>query len=125
MSMGFPRQEYQSGLHALLQGLFPTQGWNPRLLHRRQILYCLNHQATIIILLKHYRHPALKSFVIHSHITQRQNSNENISVRPPPPPPESHPRLGSQKRIKSQYFQWSHTRLLQDFLVLQCGHGFC
>ena len=31
--------------HALLQGIFPTQGWNPGLLHCRQILYCLSHQG--------------------------------------------------------------------------------
>ena len=36
--MGFPRQEYCSGRHALLQGIFLTQGWKPRLLHWRQIL---------------------------------------------------------------------------------------
>ena len=31
--------------HALLQGIFPTQGSNPGLLHCRQILYCLSHQG--------------------------------------------------------------------------------
>ena len=30
--MGFSRQEYWSGLHALLQGIFPTQGPKPHLL---------------------------------------------------------------------------------------------
>ena len=42
LSMGFSRQEHWSGLHALLQGIFPTKGLNPhllRLLHGRQILY--------------------------------------------------------------------------------------
>jgi len=29
------------GCHALLQGIFPTQGSNPGLLYCRQILYCL------------------------------------------------------------------------------------
>ena len=29
LSMGFPRQESWSGLHFLLQGIFPTQGSNP------------------------------------------------------------------------------------------------
>ena len=29
------------GCHALLQGILPTQGWNPGLLHYRQILYHL------------------------------------------------------------------------------------
>ena len=33
LSMGFSRQEYWSGCHALLQGIFPTQGLNSRLLH--------------------------------------------------------------------------------------------
>ena len=32
------------GCHALLQGIFPTQGLNLGLLHRRQILYPLSHQ---------------------------------------------------------------------------------
>ena len=32
--------------HSLLQGIFPTQGSNPRLLHCRQILYRLNHQGS-------------------------------------------------------------------------------
>ena len=32
--------------HALLQGLFPTQGLNPGLPHCRWILYCLSHQGS-------------------------------------------------------------------------------
>ena len=46
LSMGFSRQEYWSGCHSILQGIFPTQGSNPRLLcllHCKQILYPLNH----------------------------------------------------------------------------------
>ena len=31
------------GCRALLQGIFPTQGWNPGLPHCCQILYCLSH----------------------------------------------------------------------------------
>ena len=34
------------GFCALLQGIFPTQGSIPGLLHCRQILYCLSHQGT-------------------------------------------------------------------------------
>ena len=34
------------GCHALLQGIFPTQGLNPSLPHHRQILYHLSHQGT-------------------------------------------------------------------------------
>ena len=32
--------------HSLLQGIFPTQGLNPGLLHCRQILYHLSHQGS-------------------------------------------------------------------------------
>ena len=32
LSMEFSRQKYLSGLHFLLQGIFPTQGSNPPLL---------------------------------------------------------------------------------------------
>ena len=31
------------------EGVFPTQGWNPGLLHCRQILYCLSHQGSSLI----------------------------------------------------------------------------
>ena len=31
--------------HALLQGIFPTQGLNPGFLHYRRILYSLSHQG--------------------------------------------------------------------------------
>ena len=33
------------GCHSQLQGIFPTQGSNPGLLHCRQILYCLRHKG--------------------------------------------------------------------------------
>jgi len=44
LSMGFPKQEYWSGVgcHFLLQRIFSTQGSNLHLLHHRWILY---HQA--------------------------------------------------------------------------------
>ena len=41
--MGILRQEY---CHALLQGIFPTQGLNPGLLHCKQILYQLSYQES-------------------------------------------------------------------------------
>ena len=34
------------GCHVFLQGIFPTQGWNPGLPHWRQILYHLSHQGS-------------------------------------------------------------------------------
>ena len=41
-----PGQNSGVGCHALLQGIFPTQGLNPGLSHCRQILYHLNHQGS-------------------------------------------------------------------------------
>ena len=38
------------GCHALFQGIFPTHGSNPGLLHCRWILYCLSHQGSPRIL---------------------------------------------------------------------------
>ena len=38
------------GCHALLQGIFPTQGLNPGLPHCRQPLYSLSHQGSCRIL---------------------------------------------------------------------------
>ena len=44
LSMEFSRQENTGvGCHALLQGVFPTQGLNPGLPHYRQILYHLSY----------------------------------------------------------------------------------
>ena len=43
---GFSRQEHGVGCQALLQGIFPTQGSNPGLPHRRWILYHLSPQGS-------------------------------------------------------------------------------
>ena len=44
---GFPRQEYWSGLHSLLQGIFPTQGSNVHLLHWQVGSLLLSHQGSL------------------------------------------------------------------------------
>ena len=41
-----PDKNTGEGCYALLQGIFPTQGLNPGLLHYRQILYQLSHQGS-------------------------------------------------------------------------------
>ena len=41
-----PGQNTGVGSLSLLQGIFPTQGSNPNLLHCRQILYRLSHQGS-------------------------------------------------------------------------------
>ena len=46
LSMEFSRQEYWSGYHSFLQGIFPTEGSNSGL-HSKQILCCLSHQRCL------------------------------------------------------------------------------
>ena len=41
-----PGKNVGVGCHALLQGIFPTQGSNPGLPHCRQNLYCLSNQGS-------------------------------------------------------------------------------
>ena len=54
LPMGFSRREHWSGLHFLLQGIFPTQGWNLRLPH---LLRCqadflpLSHLGSLVTVL--------------------------------------------------------------------------
>ena len=45
-----PDKNTRVGCHALLQGLFPLQGSNPRLPHCRWILYHLSHQGNSRVL---------------------------------------------------------------------------
>ena len=59
-SVEFSWQEYWSGGHSHLQGIFQTQGWNLGLLRCRQILYHLCHQGNLskycgVLLNKHMR----------------------------------------------------------------------
>ena len=42
----FPGKNTRVGCHFLLQGIFPTQGSNPGLLHYRQILYWLSNKGS-------------------------------------------------------------------------------
>ena len=46
LSMGFSRQEYWSGCHALLKGVFLTQGLNPHLLHRQADFLLLSNYGS-------------------------------------------------------------------------------
>ena len=58
LSLEFSRQEYWSGCHFLLQGIFLAQGLNPGLLHCRQLLYLVSHREALWLL-------ALASFNLH------------------------------------------------------------
>ena len=39
--------EHLRECHFLLQGIFPTQGSSPGLLHCKLLLYCLSHQGNL------------------------------------------------------------------------------
>ena len=45
-SMGFSSKNTGVGCHFLFQGIFPTQGSKPGLLHCRRFLYRLSHQGS-------------------------------------------------------------------------------
>ena len=75
VSVGFPRQEYESGLPFPFPGDLPNKGWNPCLLHCRWIL---DHWATwealnilllfgniIVPFLFFFKNLCLSSFVLH------------------------------------------------------------
>ena len=49
------------GCHALLQGIFPTQGSNPGLLHYRQILYWLSPMCQTLNMGRPWRHGRFSS----------------------------------------------------------------
>ena len=58
LSMGFPRQEYWRGLpFPPLQGIFPTQGLNPRLWHLLHFRWILHHCATWEAFILSYKLP--------------------------------------------------------------------
>ena len=46
-SWNSPGQNIGVGSLSLLQGIVPTQGWNPGLPHCRQILYLLSHKESL------------------------------------------------------------------------------
>ena len=53
LSMGFSRQEYWSGMPALLQGIFPTQGLN---LHLLRLLHWQLVFVFVFVFFNHWRH---------------------------------------------------------------------
>ena len=65
LSMGFPRQEYWSGLPCPSPGDLPSPGMNPYLLcliHWRQILYPLSNQGSYILVINSYQIHYLQTF---------------------------------------------------------------
>ena len=57
---GFSSKNTGVGCHALLQGIFPTQGSNPGLPHCRWILYCLSTREVPVFTRKNSKGIQLK-----------------------------------------------------------------
>ena len=49
LSMDFPGKDTEADGHYFLQGIVPTQGLNPGLLHCRQIPYSLSYQGSPLL----------------------------------------------------------------------------
>ena len=76
LSMEFSRKNTGVGSHSCLQGIFPTQGSNPGLLHYRQILYYLSHPLHTAIRYQQQpwnRHQCLSISLIKKTKVQRSN----------------------------------------------------
>ena len=86
LSMGFPRQEYWSGLPSFSLGIFPTQGPNPLLLLWQAGSLPLSHQGSPISTLL-----TRKSW---THITRQRRRLEMDSLKGPWPT-ELHPHGSS------------------------------
>ena len=81
------------GCHALLQGIFPTQGSNPGLTHCRLILYRLSHQGSLLVNDKkyvmtsggghdmHFSSSFLKLFMLHNSCMDHLCVNSGINMR--------------------------------------------
>ena len=78
------------GCHALLQGIFPTQGSNPGLLHHRQILYHLSHQGSPLRLLGYICWNVVKRLPLQTEIksqdmrTNTLDSKDSLRQQPSP-----------------------------------------
>ena len=58
----FPGKNIGMGCHFLLQGIFPTQVFNPGLLHFKQILYLLSYQRSPTYMVECFKSNAFSCF---------------------------------------------------------------
>ena len=93
------------GNRSLLQGIFPTQGSNPGVLHRRQILYQLSHQGSF----------SSVQFisVAQSRLTLWPHGLQHARLSCPSPTPRSLLKLMSIESVMpSNHLTFCHTLLL-------------
>ena len=86
---GFSREEYCSGLPALLQGIFPTQGLNPGFPYCKRVLYHLSYSKWNANLKGHILWVLAKVLVWPEHIQDVERDHWPLNlcdVYPAPPP---------------------------------------
>ena len=100
------------GCHALLQGIFPTQGSNPGLLYCRWILYHLRHQGS-----------PYQSYLCHnsSRIKKKKKNKRRGFQELPVPAPKLHRGRTSfvQDFTHTYFFIWLLIIPLTSFVINQ------
>ena len=103
------------GCHALLQGIFPTQGSNPGLMHCRRILYHLSHQGHPVNI-----KPQGSGFWERMHVSLEKTTSwisEGKLAK------EGFPKRSSMISFQSNLspnYSWSHKNLCQPWYYLFC-----
>ena len=90
-----PSKKTGVGCHALLQGIFPTQGSNPGLPHCSRILYQLSHEGSPWV-----QHQIRSDQTSRSVVSDSLQPHEPQHARPPCPSPT--PGVHSDSRPSSQ-----------------------
>ena len=81
-TMEFSRPEYGVGSRSLFQGIFPTQGWHPGLLHCGRIHNQLNHQGSPGRLIRAFYNPRSQvlSFLYEQRAVDGQDSDQSSDI---------------------------------------------
>ena len=114
-----PGQNTGVSCHALLQGIFPTQGSNPGLLHCRQMLYHLGHQGSqnhVSPLLRTTPAPGFQfSSVQFSHSVMSDSLRPHDLQHTRPPCPSPTPQVYPNSRPLSR---WCHPTISSSVVPL-------
>ena len=110
----FPGKNTGVRCHALLQGIFPTQGWNPcllRLLHWQVDSLPRNHLGSPYPLTHLPIHPLTHSSIIHPLLS---------TIHPPTPPTPAHPGI---QAASSHHSSTTHpTSIIHPSSTHSCIH---
>ena len=121
------------GSHSLLQGIFPTQGSDPGLMHCGQILYHLSHQGCMASKQRFKREDSRKlgKAFFSLHLSVYKCVQNTVPPSPEPSPQEDQQIFRLYKKIKGNILetQLNHlahsTYLLMKFICLFYKIVFC